>query len=109
MIPDHKLYFAEVSSRNEPHYLATFLNSRPVRTWLSKFLHGKQIATTIFEFVRVPQFEPINPDHQRLLAISVAAHRRAGTQDAGFLADVLEEELTTLVHRIAARQQPGPN
>ena len=57
VIPDHKLYFANVDSREEAHFLAAYLNSRPVREWLGGFLHGRQIATTVFEFMRVPKFD----------------------------------------------------
>lgn len=94
-----------VDTQPEAHYLAAYLNSRPVRTWLGGFLHGKQIATTVFEFMHVPKYDVNDTDHRRLTAISVAAHKqRAATLDTSFLAPEQEEELTALVGMIAAKQ-----
>jgi hypothetical protein len=105
MVPDHKLYFVDADTKEEAHYLTAFLNSRPVRTWLGGFLHGKQIATTLFEFMRVPKFDENNGDHRRLALISLAAHReRAGTLNTGFLPPEHEQELTALVRSIAPEQ-----
>ena len=104
MIPDHKLYFADVESKEEAHYLAAFLNSHPVRTWLGGFLHGKQIGTTVFEFMHVPKFQQDNPDHRRLTEIPLIAHRnRAGGRDMSPLDPKRESELTEIVRRVAAQ------
>jgi len=103
IVPDHKLYFADVDTREEAHYLAAFLNSHPVRSWLGGFLHGKQIATTIFEFMRVPRYDNTDANHRRLAAISLDEHRqRAGTLNTNLLEPPAREaELTELVRRIA--------
>jgi hypothetical protein len=104
-VPDHKLYFADLESESEAHFLCAYLNSHPVRTWLGGFLHGKQIATSIFQFMRVPKFDEHNADHQRLTAISVEAHRtRRGDRYSGPLASESEEELAELVRHIASSQ-----
>ena len=104
MVPDHKLYFADLETKEEAHFLCAYLNSHPVRTWLGGFLHGKQIGTSIFEFMRVPRFDPDNPDHRRLAAISSEAHRmRVGTRDGQLLSPALEEELVHLVRHIASK------
>jgi hypothetical protein len=105
LVPDHKLYFVNADTQEEAHYLAGFLNSHPVRTWLGGFLHGKQIATTIFEFMHVPKFDANNAVHRRLALLSLTAHeQRAGALNTAFLAPEQEEELTTLVRSIAAKQ-----
>lgn len=102
MVPDHKLYFADVDSKEEAHYLAAFLNSHPVRSWLGGFLHGKQIGTTVFEFMHVPEFDQGNEDHRRLAVISLAAHkRRAGGREKHVLNSAQESELTEVVRKIA--------
>ncbi len=104
IIPDHKLYFADLATKGEAHFLCAYLNSHPVRTWLGGFLHGKQIGTSIFEFMRAPQFDPEDSDHRRLGAISLEAHKeRVGTCDGQLLRSELEEELTQLVRRIASK------
>ena len=105
VVPDHKLYFVDADTREEAHYLAGYLNSHPVRTWLGGFLHGKQIATTVFEFMHVPKYDENNADHRRLALISLTAHRhRAGSLNTNFLAPEQEEQLTALVRTIAAKQ-----
>ncbi|HEX3948227.1 MAG TPA: N-6 DNA methylase [Steroidobacteraceae bacterium] len=108
IVPDHKLYFADLDTPEEAHYLSGYLNSHPVRTWLGGFLHGKQIGTTIFEFMNVPQFNPTLSDHCRIAAISLAAHsERLTTPDTSFLAEDQEAELTALVRRIASALTMG--
>lgn len=103
MIPDHKLYFADLDSKEEAHFLCGYLNSHPVRTWLGGFLHGKQIGTSIFEFMRVPQFDPDDDDHQRLSVISQSAYKeRKGTNISTTLNNTEEQELTDVVRRIAS-------
>lgn len=102
IVPDHKLYFTAVDSLDEAHYLSAFLNSHPVRTWLGGFLHGKQIGTTVFEYMHVPNHEAENPDHQRLVEISKVAHEeRQGTRNKKLLSMSLEKELEKLVRKVA--------
>lgn len=104
LVPDHKLYFAEMDSKEEAHYLCAYLNSRPARTWLGGFLHGKQIGTSVFEFMRVPRFDAQDPEHLQLAEISLQASRqRAGKRTSALLSAEREEELARLVRRIASR------
>jgi hypothetical protein len=104
VVPDHKLYFAVVDSLREAHYLCAFLNSHPVRTWLGGFLIGKQIGSTIFEFMRVPKFDAQDSDHQRLAEISELAHaEREGTRNTKLLSEKVEREVQLLVQRISRK------
>ncbi|MBO0712350.1 MAG: N-6 DNA methylase, partial [Acetobacteraceae bacterium] len=104
IIADHKLYFADLDTGEEAHYLAAFLNSHPVRTWLGGFLHAKQIATSIFEFMHVPRYDETDADHRRLAALSLAEHgRRAQALNTEYLAPDSESELADLVRRVADR------
>jgi hypothetical protein len=94
IVPDHKLYFAAFDSLDEAHYVCGFLNSRPVRTWLGGFLLGKQIGTTVFEFMEVPTFDAADRDCQAIANISRIAHdERAGTRITSFLEGGLEDLL----------------
>lgn len=105
MVPDHKLYFADLDSEEEAHFVCAYLNSHPVRTWLGGFLHGKQIGTSIFEFMHVPRFNQRSPSHQRLAAISHQAHeRRHGTRNSATLPPEEEQELAGLVQTVASNQ-----
>jgi len=102
IVPDHKLYFAAVDSLDEAHYLCAILNCRPVRGWLGGFLHGKQIGTTVFEYMHVPSYEPQNRDHQRLVEISKMAHgERQSMRNKQLLSKPLESELKNLFRKVA--------
>ena len=91
-----------MDSLDEAHYLCAFFNSHPVRTWLGGFLIGKQIGTAVFEYMHVPKYNPEDPDHQRLVEISMAAHReRLGTKSKKHLSEKLERALERLVRKIA--------
>jgi hypothetical protein len=101
LIPDHKLYFASLSSESESHYLCGFLNAPPIRIWLGGFLLGKQIATSIFEYMKVPKFEPTNPLHIRIAEISKEAHKdRIASYSKDVLQNNIEEELSNLIMQI---------
>jgi len=103
LVPDHKLYFASLSSESEAYYLCGFLNARPVRIWLGGFLLGKQIATTIFEYMQVPKFDPTNSIHRRISEIAQNAHGdRVMSYSNVELRDDLETELSNLVMQIAS-------
>lgn len=103
IVPDHKLYFASFANPREAHYLCAFLNSRPVRAWLGGFLLGKQIGTTVLQFMHVPPFNPDQKEHQTLASISLEAHkRRQSGRTSRFLESAVEDELDDLVKRIAS-------
>jgi len=98
IVPDHKLYFASFQSNQEAHYVCGFLNSRPVRTWLGGFLLGKQIGTTVFEFMRVPKFDDRNSHCRKIATLSRDTHsQRDGTRIASLLDDEMEDELASEV------------
>jgi len=104
IVPDHKVYLASVDNLDEAHYICAFLNSHPVRTWLGGFLIGKQIGTAIFEYMHVPRYNAQDPDHQRLVEVSVAAHEeRLGTKSKKYLLEELERELERLVRKIVQK------
>jgi hypothetical protein len=98
IVPDHKLYFADFGAPEEAHYLCGFLNSRPVRTWLGGFLLGKQIGTTIFEFMNVPPFDAASRECLAIAEISRSAHaQRTGARDKSHLSVGIEDQLAALV------------
>ena len=75
IVPDHKLYFASFDNADEAHYLCGFLNSMPVRTWLGGFLLGKQIGTTIFQYMNLPIYNTNIPECVEIAKISKSAHK----------------------------------
>jgi hypothetical protein len=101
IIPDHKLYFAALDSADEAHYLCGFLNSAPVRTWLGGFLLGKQIGTTIFEYMSVPAYDPNNPYCVAISNISKIAHsERIYQRSTGLLENDIEQQVEQHVKHI---------
>jgi len=105
LVPDHKLYFLSATSSDEAHYAAAYLNSHPVRAWLGGFLHGKQIGTTIFEFMKMKPFDANNTVHQRLVRISQQAHKqRDGLRVHDILSADVEQELSEAVRQVAESQ-----
>lgn len=108
IVPDHKLYFSAFDSADEAHYICGFLNSRPVRTWLGGFLPGKQIGTTVFEFMSVPPFDPANSHCQLITEISKSSHEeRTHTRTKGFLTDIVEEQLADHVEAYSKSVKQG--
>lgn len=98
IVPDHKLYLADFNSSEEAHYLCGFLNSRPVRTWLGGFLLGKQIGTTIFEYMNVPKYNPRSSECNQIAEISKKEHKRRGKSTrVDYLDDTIENKLEALV------------
>ena len=108
IVPDHKLYFASFASEDEAHYVCGFLNSVPVRTWLGGFMLGKQIGTTVFEYMNVPPYDG-GSTCGAIATVSRTAHRqRLGSRDRGFLDEAAEIELAQHVHDVClARKKEG--
>ncbi|MEW5950141.1 MAG: hypothetical protein AB1711_12140 [Thermodesulfobacteriota bacterium] len=105
VVPDHKLYFASFTSEEEAHYVCGFINSQPVRTWLGGFLLGKQIGTTVFEFMNVPLYDKSDEDCAAIAKISRAAHSsRAGSRNNGILDDKTEIDLSRYVQAACSRR-----
>ncbi|WP_441000757.1 N-6 DNA methylase [Fodinibius sp. SL11] len=100
-VPDHKLYFVGFDDPVQAHYLCGFLNSKPVRKWLGGFLLGKQIGTTIFEYMKIPTFDKDNPDHQEIANISEQLHEnRNNTMTKKPAREKLENQLIKLVKKV---------
>ncbi|MBN1318255.1 MAG: hypothetical protein JXA42_22430, partial [Anaerolineales bacterium] len=105
IVPDHKLYFASFDILEEAHYLCACLNSKSVRKWLGGFLPGKQIGTTVLEFLHIPSFDLACAEHRRAARISIDAHeKRGGHKTNIFLSSIMEDELDTLITRIVKRK-----
>lgn len=101
IVPDHKLYFASFDNEQEAHYVCGFLNSYSVRTWLGGFLLGKQIGTSIFEYMQLPPFNSSNESCTEISTISMESHNtRNGSSDSSLLGDIHEERLHDLVKNL---------
>ena len=73
VIPDHKLYFVPLSSKEEAHYLCALLNSEPVKTFVESYTVKIQVGT-IFAHLNLPRYDCENHLHLRLSRLSQLAH-----------------------------------
>jgi hypothetical protein len=74
-----------------------------VRTWLGGFLLGKQIGTTIFEYMKVPKYDPQSSECKQIVAISKKEHERRGkSTKIDYIDGSLENKLETLVRALSA-------
>lgn len=72
-IPDHKVYFADFSSKDIAHFVCGILNSRRVREYVES--HTIQIqVSNIFKHLSIPQCDLNNPKHIQVIAFSKKAH-----------------------------------
>jgi hypothetical protein len=94
IVPDHKLYFADCDTAEEAYYLCGFLNSSPARTWLGGFLLGKQIGTTVLQFMNVPAYDAANSECCAIAEMSRRIHEeRQGTRNSALLSEEMEARL----------------
>jgi hypothetical protein len=76
IVPDQTAYFASFESAIEAHFFCAFLNSSAVRFAYAS--HGyKHVSMAFVQHIRIPRFDPANPVHRRLAALSMRAHRVA--------------------------------
>lgn len=98
VVPDHKLYYVSVDSEIEAHYVASILNSRPVRQLFGGVLLSKNIGVSIFEYLNVPPYDNNNNLHRMIAQIGKkAATARGLSLKKGLLSSDLESKLEELV------------
>ncbi|WP_273729127.1 Eco57I restriction-modification methylase domain-containing protein [Brucella gallinifaecis] len=72
-VPDHKVYFADFTSKDMAHFVCGILNSKMVREYVES--HTIQIqVSNIFKHLSIPQYDPTNAEHVELVKLSQAAH-----------------------------------
>ena len=78
-IIDYKIYYYDVVSKNEAHYLCAVLNASSVNDAIKAYqsyglMGARDISRTPFEACGIPPFEANNPDHMALVKLSQTAH-----------------------------------
>ena len=77
-VPDHKIYFADFTSKDMAHFVCGILNSKIVREYVES--HTIQIqVSNIFKHLSIPEYDSKDPLHTALVALSKNAHA-ASTQ-----------------------------
>jgi hypothetical protein len=74
IIPDHKLMFVPSRDKEEAHFVCAMLNSATAVLIVKSYGIETQTSTHVLEYVRLPQFDATNKQHQRLGELSVQAH-----------------------------------
>ncbi len=77
VVPDHKLMLVDCRDEREAYYLAGVLNSAPVTFAVWAYSISIQQTTHVLGRISVPRFDPQNPVHAELAALSEEAHRVA--------------------------------
>lgn len=73
-VPDHKVYFADFTSKAAAHFVCGILNSNIVREYVES--HTIQIqVSNIFKHLSIPQYKPSDARHTELSKLTQAAHK----------------------------------
>lgn len=77
VIPDHKLMLIPMGSEDEAYYISAVLNSSIVSLKISAHAIETTIDPRVIEHIKIPEFDPNNPIHQKLSELSKRAHKIA--------------------------------
>ena len=70
------IFFVPTDNESEAHYLCAILNAPSVSDLVINYAENTQIGTHIFDYVRIPKFDPEKEVHLFLSQISKAAHNQ---------------------------------
>lgn len=98
-VPDHKLMLVAFEEEAAAHYLCAALNSSPSRFVVQSYSIAIQMNTHILENVRVPAYDPADPTHRALAALSQEAHTATAAGDTARVA-AIEAEIDGLAARL---------
>jgi len=103
IMPQETIAFVTSNSLEEAHYICAVLNSVAFNFTAVSYSQtgGKSFGSPhLLENIRVPRFDPANPVHQRLAALSQRAHEVAGELSTDSQSDKrtaeLKQELTEI-------------
>ncbi len=97
IVPDHKVYFAAFDDEAEAFFVAGFLTSKLVKTFIDSFTVKLQVGA-VLDKVSVPKFDSRNPDH---IALSVATKRIQATGVEAEKIDALAAKIVAAMPRKA--------
>jgi len=99
VILDHKLMYLPLYEMDEAYYVASLLNSSPIRAVVAGYTIETAISTHVLKNVRVPEFDPTNIVHRRLSDLSKEAHTLAAKEEEKELKKI-EEDIDRLVAEV---------
>lgn len=72
-VPDHKVYFADFTSKEVAYFVCGILNSTMIREYVES--HTIQIqVSNIFKHLSIPEYDQNNADHAKLAKLAQDAH-----------------------------------
>ena len=84
VIPEHNVFLVECEKKDEAFYVCGLMNSSPGDFSIRSFFStggGGIGSPVVLEHIRIPRFDPGDPVHRRLAALSEAAHQAAQRGD----------------------------
>jgi Eco57I restriction-modification methylase len=86
IIPDHKLYLIPCQTQEEAHFICALLNARASVKIVKQTVLPTSQTTHILDFLPIPKFDPAEPTHIELCALSKKCHAVVAT-DASALSE----------------------
>jgi len=83
VVPDHKIYFIPLFSKEEAYYLCSYLNAPTVEELVLAYVENTQIGTHITDYIKIPKFDPANPIHMKMVNNSRQVLEKEISIDAG--------------------------
>jgi len=101
VVPQHIITLVAFEDAGEAHYMCALLNSSPANFALQSYSQkgGKSFGTPhVLENIRIPHYDPTNPTHCQLAALSQQAHQATTAGDAARVREIEAE-----IDRLAAQ------
>lgn len=96
VVPDHKVYFADFTNKEEAHFVCGVLNSTLVREYVES--HTIQIqVSNIFKHLSIPRFDRKNSDHMSLADMCSRAHAAKNQADREKLLQAMDKLSTKIL------------
>jgi Putative RNA methylase family UPF0020 len=100
VVPDHKLYFVPVETLDEAAYLTAILNAPVVAAAVSAYAAQLSLGVSVIENLKLPKFNPDEPDHQALARIAQEVTERDGA-----ISDNETAELDRIAFRVVSEHE----
>lgn len=81
VVPDHKIYFIPINREDEALFLCAYLNSTIVEELVLAYVETTQIGTHITDYIHIPQYDPSNFVHRKLVEMAKDAQENSKNID----------------------------
>ncbi|MBI2861253.1 MAG: SAM-dependent DNA methyltransferase, partial [Chloroflexi bacterium] len=94
VVPEHNAFLVGCENEHEASYICALMNSSPGDLTVRSFFStggGGIGSPVVLENIRIPRFDPQEPVHRRLAALSFEAHEAARLEDPERLKEIEAE------------------